>query len=141
MSLFGPRDFLASAEVSAFIKQSKNFRPGSEILSDARALLFFETRKQHTWLVATKARVYCILDDRRKPEPHINWAVNRSEIFDDSGEFVLGLEVAERDKPSNMSGHLHFGPEHRRWLYSKALFRTEPPEVAVENFLREAMEA
>ena len=116
MSFFGPRDFLTPAQVSAAIEHSKNFRPGSERPNDAQALLFFETTKQRTWLVATTARAYCILDDRRKLKPHINWSISRAKIFDAAGQLVLELEASERHRRSSMSGHLHFGPKHRPLL-------------------------
>ena len=80
------------------------------------------------------------MDDLRKEKPHINWALNHSKIFGAGGDLVLDIEAAERDRPSKSLGLLHFGPKHRRWLYTKALFQTDPPARVVEDFLRAAMQ-
>ncbi len=87
-------------DIAGYVVHSKNFRSGEEQLEGAATLLFFQTRKQRTWLVATDQRVYCVLDDRRKPKPHINWAISRSKTFNSTGNFILDLEVGERDRPS-----------------------------------------
>src|SRR5271166_3290397 len=49
--------------------------PRGEAVVDA--LLIFKTPKQHTWLVATQKKLYCVLDDadRRKTGELVQWAL------------------------------------------------------------------
>lgn len=132
---FGHREFWSEEEIAGHIVHSKNFRPEEEDPANAETLLFFETSTQHTWLVATAHRVYCILDDIRKPAPHINWAMSRSRIFEGS---EMTLPITARDT-SSRTGVLNFGPKHQRWLYSKHLFKGEDPVSRVNVFLKDSM--
>lgn len=81
------------------------------------ALLFFKTPSQHTWLVATQKKLYCVLDDADQRKT--------GELV----QFTLPLEDAEpitirgSDKPSY--GFVDIGKESY-WYYSQDLF----PEAA-----------
>jgi hypothetical protein len=74
-TLLGQLDFSLSQEIAQYIVNSKHFNATKEKPEQAKTLLFFDTQRQRTWLVATPFRLYCILDDVRKPEPHINWSM------------------------------------------------------------------
>lgn len=131
----GRREFRTTAEIKQFIERSKRFDPEVEDPGEAKALLFFETDKQHTWLVATPVRVYCILDDVRKPLPHINWSMPSDQAFE-GDQFALQLDT---HKKSARTGLIDFGPKHKRWLYSKGLFQDDPVSDTVRSFLTNAM--
>mgnify|MGYP005813015515 CR=1 FL=1 len=132
----GPRPFLTLAQIRTVITQSVNYptHDGTDPAS-ARALLLFQTTTQQTWLVMTERRLYCILDDRRKPAPHINWSMAMSEVVSD-GKLQLEISFDEQAPVSSKSGLVHFGPKHRNWLYSKKLFASEPIALQLDRFLR-----
>ena len=132
----GGRRFFNVSEIKACIRQSVNYttHDGSDP-AQARALLFFQTSVQQTWLVASAQRLYCILDDRRKPEPHINWSMAMSEVVANN-EVLIDISQDEQTPPSSKSGLLHLGGKHRNWLYSKKLFASEPVLQQVSRFLR-----
>ncbi len=134
-TLLGRRDFYSREEIARYIVRSKNYDPSRESPDQAKTLQFFETSRQRTWLVATTARLYCILDDVRKPEPHINWSLTRQQIF--SGD-TLSLRISAREN-TNRTGLLDIGPEHKNWLYTKALFLTQPVTEAVTEFIKGSM--
>ena len=132
------RPFLTVAQIKDVITQSLNYssHDGTDPAA-ARALLLFQTSTQQTWLVRTARRLYCILDDRRKPAPHINWSMATSDIATD-GKLKLEVSFDEQSPVSSKSGLVHFGPKHRNWLYSKKLFASEPIAEQLDRFLRGA---
>lgn len=131
----GRLDFKSKSEIIEFVRNSKNFDPEGENLEQAVALLFFITSKQYTWFVATKKRLYCILDDIRKDAPHINWSMSRQALV--AGDKVV-VNVSSREK-SEFTGLLDIGDEHRGWLYTKRLFSKEPVENRFRKFIAGAM--
>ena len=133
--LLGWREFRSREEIAGYIVNSVNFDRATESPESAKTLLLFQTSKQRTWLVATRERVYCILDDVRKPEPHINWSRPRRQIVAD-GEVVLDVRPHDR---TQKTGLIDFGPEHKRWLYTRDLFEHGDVVSAVREFLKKAM--
>ena len=134
-SWFGQREFCPPEEISQYVSKSKNYDVTSEDPATAKTLLLFETSSQHTWLVTTKERLYCILDDVRKPEPHINWSMSRNKIIE--GE-ELKLALKARHK-TERTGLVDFGERHKNWLYSKRLFAGVPVERSVGRFIQDSM--
>lgn len=132
--LYGRADFAAKREIIEFVKKSKNFNALREDIETADALLIFSTSKQHTWLVATSERLYCLLDDLRTDMLHINWSINRSKLVDDD-KIVIQIEVRER---SEFTGLLDIG-DHRNWLYTKRLFYDAPIDHQIREMLRKTM--
>lgn len=132
----GRRDLWDRSQVKAHIVKSRSYVE-KEDPGDASSLVFFRTSRQQTWLVATGERLYCILDDVRKQEPHINWSIPRNEIVAND-EVTLEVEASVSRKGSTV---LAFGPRHQRWLYSKELFGSVGPETAIRDLLREKMTA
>ena len=135
--LLGQRDFLPSEEIGRSIELSKNFDPQAEDATTASTLLFFETAKQHTWLVATPRRLYCILDDARKPAPHINWSLHRDRVIE-AGDVVLEIRTTTPDERER-TGLVDFGPNHKGWLYSTGLFARQTLGEAVVELIRGTM--
>lgn len=130
------RQFCTESEIKQAVKLSKNSALDSADPNDANVLLFFQTSLQQTWLVKTKNRLYCILDDVRKPQPHVNWSMPMSDILDKNGEIKLQIKARDRVTKSQTSGELDFGPNHRYWLFSTKLFTFESAEEVIKAFLR-----
>jgi hypothetical protein len=133
--LLGWREFKSREEIVRYIVNSVNFDSTTESPESAKALLLLQTAKQRTWLVATGERLYCILDDVRKPEPHINWSLPRRQVMED-GNVVLDIRPHDR---TERTGLVDFGPEHRRWLYTRDLFERGDVASAIREFLKKAM--
>jgi hypothetical protein len=129
-SLFDEKALFRSAEeIKDSIKLSKNYE--QENPSKAKLLTFFSTSNQKTYLVYTDKRVYCVLDDVRNTEPHINWSVSRDKIMKDN---QLQIKLETRSK-TDKTGLIDFGDKHKNWLYSKELFQNEDIVAEVEDFL------
>ena len=93
---------------------------------------FSERRGQHTWLIATGKRLYCILDDVRKDRPKVQWSLGKDKLRDAAGSLTVAISSADRHKNS---GVVHIGPR-RNWLYSKELFRNESVAQAVTKLVQ-----
>ena len=126
-----PSGFRDPDDIQDYVVHSKNFDSSREDPEDANVLLLFHTSKQKTWLVATKERVYCILDDIRKSEPHINWSVTRNRIVDDE---AVVWRIDKSDKNSK-TGILNFENAKSSWYYSKDLFIGKDVVDEIENFV------
>lgn len=128
----GTRPFLSVEQVKQFIVNSKNYKRDNTDPLSAGALLLLSTRRQQTWLIATPNRLYCILDDERKPEPHINWSMPRHRLVEDGG---LAIQLEARDRTDDRLGLVDIGAQHRSWLYSRSLFRDRSVEKAIEELI------
>lgn len=133
--LAGRPDFASQTEIINFARNSKNFDAATEDLEHADALLIFSTSKQHTWLVASDKRLYCILDDIRKDQPHINWSMPRRELVAESNVVV---PVKLRDK-SEFTGLVDIGAAHLGWLFTKRLFSTKSVKESIRDLLAKTM--
>jgi hypothetical protein len=85
------REPLSRDAIIAEVSKSNNFDP-AEDLKSADGFIIFEDSFQKSWLVATKLRLYNIIDDTRKKEASINWSISRSKIIIDS-ELSLDIEI------------------------------------------------
>lgn len=117
--VLGYRDFLNDGEIRAFIVNYENLHTLEDI-STFKLLNFFETSTQRSWLVRTKEKMYCVLDDVTKPEPIISWSMPNKNIVNDNGEVILNIYAYDKYKQN--TGLVDFGENHRSWLYSKKLF-------------------
>ncbi len=131
----GRPDFASKQKIIEYVRASKNFDATAEDLSKADALLIFSTSKQHTWLVASSERLYCVLDDIRKDEPHINWSIPRRSVVS-HGQIVLPIQIQDK---SNFTGLLSIGDARKDWMYTKRLFSRQPIEVQIKDLLRRTM--
>lgn len=121
--------FRSDREIKEYIKNSKNY--AGEDPNDANLLKFFSTSKQRTYLVITNERVYCILDDKRKSSPNINWSERLSDF---AKEKDLGKMFSTREKTPN-TGFIDFGIKHQNWLFTKSLFNETNIEQNVIEIL------
>ena len=128
-------NFHSEHEVKQFIVNSKNYEKGKESPLDADTLVIFETSKQKTWLVTTKERLYCILDDIRKQEMNINWSMRRNMVV--SGNAVK-LNIKTKDKTAE-TGLVDIGDLHKNWLYSKPLFKEQDISSEIVKFIANKM--
>jgi hypothetical protein len=92
------------------------------------SLLIFSTSKQQTWLVANQLLLWCVLDDRRKEEPRVQWWTERDQVE----------PLAANPNYSPTSGVLHIGSRRKEWLFSKSLFQTVDVVDAVRQLLLRA---
>ena len=86
--------------------------------SDLRAMRILATDQQQTWLVRGSDTVHCVLDDRRREEPRVQWSALLADV----------LPVRADETWSTDAGVVRFGQRTKEWLYSKELFRSEPGE-------------
>ncbi|SRR6266446_271580 len=132
--LLGKRELLKREEIVNFVRNASAFDPTNEHTENAGALLLFQTLQQQTWLVATSERLYCVLDDIRRPKPEIRWTMSKSELV--TGDNV-DVDIATREGAGN-SGRINIG-KHNDWLYSKALFSTVPVDAAIKALIQTCM--
>lgn len=115
--LLGRRDFRQQNEIIRYIMKSKYYSPTLDKINDATALLLYKTSKQQTWLVSTKERLYCILDDNREDNLNINWSVPKKTLI--SNEKLS--DVIRTKSISNGQGLVDIGQE-KNLYYSEKLF-------------------
>ncbi len=128
--MLGYRKFFEEPEIRGMVTRSKSFNKSNESPGEAKSLLIFRTSRQQTWLVSTRLRLYCILDDVRQPRPRLQWSVPKTEVS-------RAGAVITRPR-SDQTGLVDLGPRHRDWLYSKHLFAEQPIEPAIEELLADA---
>lgn len=129
--LLGRGEFKSPSEVIHSIRESPDFDPQNENLANAEALLIFQTSKQQTWLVATRARLYCVLDDLRRSFRPVRWSLGGKELMTDGN---LTAKISARDSNERI-GLLNIG-DRRNWLYSKKLFTSKSIEDEVKDLIR-----
>lgn len=131
----GRSDFESKIGIIRFIVNSRNFDLKTEDPGKAEALLLFSTSNQHTWLVATRERLYCILDDLKKDKPHINWSIPKRKLVSDQH---VSINLRSRDH-SQYSGLIDVGDEHPDWLYTKRLFVDNDVKNQIISLIRRNM--
>ena len=125
--------FRSESEIKKWIMKSKNYK--DEDPATAKLFMFFSTFKQRAYLVATKKRLYCILDDSRKDNPHINWSMPRKDVKNNNG---LIISISSGDK-SEKIGTVNISEKHKNWLYTKKLFSSKNIESSIAEFIDNAM--
>lgn len=132
--LLGRGDFKSVDEIVDLVRSQTRFDPAVEVKSAAEALLIFQTSKQQTWLVATSAGLYCVLDDLGKGFTRVQWAISSKHLV--SGG-TLTASISARDE-SERTGLLDVN-ERRNWLFSKKLFTAKGIEASVRDLISKAM--
>ena len=127
--------FESTETIKGYIVNSKHYQEDNESLERSNALLFFNTPNQHTWLVATEQRLYCIIDDLRKSRLHINWSIKKDDIVS-GNKIVLPLNVREKTKKTGM---VDIGKKHRGWLFTQKLFLSQPVDTMIKKLLQRSM--
>ena len=131
----GRRDFLSEGEIIQFVKNSRNYNPNIEKLDQAKALKFFKTLKQQTWLVSTNERLYNILDDNREDSPNINWSILKQDLITNN---KVSIDITTQPYKKR-SGLVNIGPKHKYWLYSKELFKDSDIKKEIHDLITRAM--
>lgn len=124
----GGRAFASESEIRNRIHADRRF--SDDNLRNARSLKIFDTSRQRTWLVASSKRLYCVLDDVRKDNPRIQWAIPKAELRDENGN----VRVSTSPSKYKNSGLLHIA-YCRNWLFSKRLFSPADLESAVSKLV------
>jgi hypothetical protein len=107
-SYVDPKNFLPESEIRRVVAASSMIQAREHV---REALLLFETRVQHTWIVTTSLQVFCVLDDTRKRPTGrlVQWTRPLGEI---------DMVRVRPHRPG--AGLIDIGPK-RNWLYSKRL--------------------
>ena len=130
--LFSDRNSFETKEgILNSIRDSKNFDETIEDPAKADALIIFMTSKQHTWLVCSEHRLYCVLDDLKNRKPHINWAMSKSLLVSHT-EVTVAIKTRDKSKDT---GLVDIGDKHRNWLYTKKLFMSEPIDKMIKELI------
>jgi hypothetical protein len=130
----GQSGFASAAQIREVIRQSVNFDPSVEKIADAEGLLIFQTSKQQTWLVATRARLYCVLDDAGKGFTKIQWSTPARQLVS-GGSVVAPISTHSMNE---RTGLVDIG-DHRNWYFSRALFTDESIEGRIRQMLLRSM--
>lgn len=129
--ILGYRKFWGEPDICALIKRSKNFDSSSESPDQSKSLLIFQTSKQQTWLVSTTKRLYCILDDVRKPKPKVQWAILKENL---GSKDNYANAISFRSK-TERTGRVDIGVQHKNWLYTKQFFSETSIDIQINNLL------
>jgi len=118
--------FLTSHGVCELIEHSPQTDPGEVVVGQVN---IFRTKKQRTWLAATKTSLFCVLDGDKTRERNrlIQWRM--------ALEDVQPIRARERSE-AKLTGLLDIG-RRRNWLYSRRLF---PQPRALEKALEDLVE-
>ena len=111
------------ADSTAFVAENAS-------IDHVQLMRIFDTSKQRTWLAASDEQVYCLLDDARTGELTLRWSMAKDEF---ASQPDRTLKVDPNYKRN--SGLIDFGPNHKNWLYSKALFHDADPATKISAFL------
>jgi hypothetical protein len=103
------KGFLSKTEIIDVIIKSKTFAENEKI---EKTILIYSTETQQTWLVSTRTRVYCILNENGTPKPNqtISWVSDKESLK------PVGIR-----KYKKYSGLLDLH-NHAAWLYTYRLF-------------------
>ena len=132
--LLGQNEFKSPNEIIQVLRDSPNFDPAKEDTATAEALLIFQTSKQQTWLVATRARLYCVLDDLRRSFTRVQWSIG-AEKLTQAGNVAAQVSTLDR---TTRTGLLEIN-ERRNWLFSKKLFTNRSLEDEIKGLIRRQM--
>jgi hypothetical protein len=78
-------------------------------------LLIFDTSKQHTWLIASDHRLYCVIDNRKENKPKVLWRIRKDEL---KSRQIRPIEIEDYD---SSFGIIRIGGKRIR-KYSRSLF-------------------
>lgn len=129
------RRFFTVEEIKTAITRSKNYRLDLSDPAQAVLLLLYQTHLQQTWLAKTLNRLYCLLDDIRKPGCNVNWSMPMAEVLNADG--TLKLEIVAQPLPDDRQtvGKVDLGTQYRNLLYSRQLFTVRPVVEELRLFL------
>ncbi len=122
--ILGYRRFSDEPQIRTLVEKSKDFDSSEESTDSAQSLIIFQTSKQQTWLMSSTKRLYCILDDVRRPRPRVQWSLPKNKV-----------KVRARPK-TEKTGLVDFDQRRRSWLFSAPLFEEKPIEDSIKALLK-----
>lgn len=135
--ILGYRDFAKLEDIKTRISSNLT-NSDNETLENAGTLIFFKTKRQQTWLIATNQNLYCVLDDIVSDKSEVRWRISKDKLIDNLGKVILKIEIDSSFKEN--SGRIDFGYNHKNWLYSKNLFPSpEKLKNEIEALIKEKM--
>ena len=129
-SLLGYRSPADEPTIRRLIRKSTKYKKEKEPVDKCQTLLIFQTSKQHTWLIASSRRLYCVLDDFRRPKPRYRWSMSTKKLK--KGDYKI-----ETRSHTSRTGLVDIGPKHTDWLYSKRLFGSRSIEDLIMDLVTE----
>jgi hypothetical protein len=126
----GRREFKSAEQIAEAVRESLNFDPKIEETSRAESLLIFQTSKQQTWLVATKAMLYCVLDDLTEDFTKVQWSIPAQRLVS-HGRLIIPISTHNK---TERTGLVNIG-EHQNWYFSRQLFTDESIEQRIRQLL------
>lgn len=130
----GRGEFKSPTQIIQAVSESPDFDTRSESIDNAEPVLIFQTSRQQTWIVATAARLYCVLDDLRRSISPVRWSISKGNLVADR---KVTVKISARDSNDRV-GLLDIGGR-RNWLYSKKLFTSKSIEEEVQDLIRRRM--
>lgn len=119
--ILGYRDFSKLEDIKNYIASNYSLEPGENILT-AEGIIIFQTSRQKTWLIASEKKLFCVLDDIENDSFEVRWQMSKTDLFQGRN---LNFEVKVNPNYSPTTGSVDLGNNHKEWLYSKKLYRSE----------------
>ena len=79
------------------IRQLLTDKRPDEDFSEGRDLLIFDTMRQHTWLIPSDKKLYCVIDNRREDAPKISWSFDLDRLRRDKSLSEVEIEDFDED--------------------------------------------
>ena len=112
---------------------SRTASSGPENFARAKALLIYEAPKeQQTWLVATDAALYCVIDLPSEEKPRVRWRIRTP-----AGSNGPPIYTDEKEPKSSRTGVVHIGDKRPR-SYSKKFFTDMSIERRIRRLILQA---
>jgi WD40 repeat protein/tetratricopeptide (TPR) repeat protein/predicted Rossmann-fold nucleotide-binding protein len=116
------------------ITKSKAYNKSSEGSSQPASLLIFKTSTQQTWLVATAARLYIVLDTPAKSYLKVQWSIAKRHLVNDRSVKVR-IVITKR---TGRAGLVQIGSS-RQWFFSRQLFPEDTLGRRIEELILSMM--
>lgn len=119
--ILGYRDFSKLEDIKNYINSAYSL-DSEENINNAEGLILFQTSRQKTWLIASEKKLFCVLDDIENDSFEVRWQMDKFDLIKEQG---LSLEINTNPNYSPSTGSVDLGNNHKEWLYSKKLYRSE----------------
>lgn len=126
---YGLRPLLDESKIKDYCKKSRHFDSKHENIINSKTLILFSGEERKSWLVRTNLSIYKLLDNRREPNPLINWAIALSEISD----FEVFVEPRSKGRLHSLKFSFRDGKDY---LVDPSLFQNLSIEKTISAFIK-----
>lgn len=131
--------FCNVTEIREVIQTSKNYAAHDGTPPTmAGALLIYQTQRQQTWVVATRKRLYFILDDLSYAEPKVQWSGRIERFTGGDGRILPDMKTWQVDA---QTGSVQIAEDTGEWLYSSKLFTLDPVGEQIRRLISKQLPA